>query len=248
MKIIGIIPARYASTRFPGKPLVDINGKTMIQRVYEQASSSDLLSKVVVATDDDRIYNHVQDFGGNALMTDVGHTNGTTRCNEIVSILENSGESFDVVINIQGDEPMIEPEQINMVASIFNNPEAQIGTLAKKISDTKELFDQNVVKVTMSNNRKALYFSRQPIPFCRGTENDDWLNITDYYKHIGIYGYRTEILKQITNLPLGKLEMAESLEQLRWLENAINIYVDITDFESIAIDTPEDLRKLETNT
>lgn len=247
MRILGVIPSRYASTRFPGKPLIDIGGKSMIQRVYEQSSKSELISKVVVATDDSRIFDHVKSFGGNVLMTDINHTNGTTRCNEVVSILEESGDEFDVVINIQGDEPMINPVQINSVAHLFNNPKTHIGTLAKRINSIDELFDNNVVKVTMSNDNRALYFSRQAIPFFRGEDETKWLSKANYFKHVGIYGYKTDILKQITTLSVGRLEQAESLEQLRWLENGFNIFVDITDFESISIDTPEDLNKLETN-
>ncbi len=247
MKIIGVIPARYASTRFPGKPLVMIDGKSMIQRVYEQASKSNLLNKVVVATDDERIFDHVKEFGGEVLMTSEQHLNGTTRCNEIVSILENLGESFDIVVNIQGDEPRINPHQIDSVAQLFLDSSTDIGTLAKKISSLDELFNSNVVKVVFDINQRALYFSRQAIPYQRGVENAHWLSETDYFKHIGIYGYKTNILKQIVVMPVGKYEQAESLEQLRWLENGLNIKVDITDFESIAIDTPEDLSKLETN-
>lgn len=247
MKIIGVIPSRYASTRFPGKPLVMIDGCSMIQKVYEQASKSSLLSKVVVATDDDRIFDHVLDFGGKVIMTDVNHINGTTRCHEVLSSLEKIGENYDIVINIQGDEPRINPQQIDNVAQLFLDPNTDIGTLAKMISSQEELFDSNVVKVVFDDYKRALYFSRQAIPFQRGVDNSDWLSKTNYYKHIGIYGYRTDILSQIVVMPVGKFEMAESLEQLRWLENGLNIKVDITDFESIAIDTPEDLLKLETN-
>lgn len=247
MKIVGVIPSRYASTRFPGKPLIDIGGKSMIQRVYEQSSKSELLSKVIVATDDPRIFDHVLSFGGNVMMTDINHANGTTRCEEVISLMEEKGEEFDVVINIQGDEPMIDPEQISSVAKLFNNSDTHIGTLAKRLLTSDELFSSNVVKVIMSNDNKALYFSRQAIPCVRGEKEEEWLNKTTFYKHVGIYGYRTHILKQITKLPVGRLEQAESLEQLRWLENGLNIYVDITDIESIAIDIPEDLSKLETN-
>ncbi len=246
MKTIGIIPSRYASTRFPGKPLVDINGKTMIQRVYEQAVKSQKLSRVIVATDDDRIFNHVKKFGGNVLMTDVEHTNGTTRCNQIISLLEDAGELFDIAVNIQGDEPYINPEQIDSVISLFENTNVQIGTLAKKITDNNELFDSNVVKVIMNNKGKAVYFSRQSIPMLRDVENTKWLENFDFYKHIGLYAYKTTILKEIAIMPASLLEQAEKLEQLRWLENEISISVNITDYESIAIDTQDDLLKLET--
>jgi len=247
MKSIGIIPSRYASTRFPGKPLIDIKGKTMIQRVYEQAVKSQKLSKVVVATDDKRIYNHVIGFGGKALMTDIEHTNGTTRCNQIISILESAGEHFETAINIQGDEPFINPIQIDSIVSLFDSNKVQIGTLAKKIVSNDELFDPNVVKVVLNNNKMAMYFSRHPIPMLRSFDNISWLNNFTFLKHIGIYGFRTDILKKIATMPIGKLEDAEKLEQLRWLENGISISVNITDIESIAIDTKEDLLKLETN-
>jgi len=247
MKNIGIIPSRYASTRFPGKPLVDIKGKTMIQRVYEQASKSKKLSKVVVATDDERIYNHVLSFGGTVLMTDIEHTNGTTRCNQVISLLESTGEYFDNIVNIQGDEPYINPKQIDSLVSLFDSEKVQIGTLAKKIVSKQELFDPNVVKVVLNNNNLAMYFSRHPVPMLRGIDENEWLNNFTFYKHIGIYGFRTDILKNIATMPIGKLEEAEKLEQLRWLENEISISVEITDIESIAIDTAEDLIKLETN-
>ncbi len=247
MKSIGIIPSRYASTRFPGKPLVTIKGKTMIQRVYEQAIKSQKLSTVIVATDDNRIYDHVRNFGGKVLMTDNEHPNGTTRCNQIVSLLENKGEYFDIVVNIQGDEPYINPEQIDNVVSIFDNYKVQIGTLAKKISSSDELFDPNVVKVVLNNSYNAMYFSRHPIPMLREADKSNWLDNFTFFKHIGLYAYKTNVLKSIANMPTSKLEQAEKLEQLRWLENGIPISVNITDYESIAIDTIEDLQKLETN-
>jgi len=246
MKSIGIIPSRYASTRFPGKPLVDIKGKTMIQRVYEQAIKSKRLSYIVVATDDDRIYNHVKSFGGNVLMTDTTHLNGTTRCNQVISLLENQGKHYDVAINIQGDEPYINPIQIDSVISIFDKGNVEISTLAKKIDSDEELFDSNVVKVVFSKYNKALYFSRHAIPMVRGVEKLNWLNNFEFYKHIGIYGYKTDVLKKIADMSTGRLEQAEKLEQLRWLENGISISINITDYESIAIDTKNDLLKLET--
>ncbi len=247
MKSIGIIPSRYASTRFPGKPLIKIKGKTMIQRVYEQATKSQKLSFVVVATDDKRIYDHVLSFGGKVLMTDTDHTNGTTRCNQIISILESDNKHFDIAVNIQGDEPYINPEQIDSVISLFENEKVQIGTLSKKIDSEVELFDPNVVKVIMDDYKNAIYFSRHPIPMLRGIDNSEWLDNFTFFKHIGIYGYKTNVLKQIAELPEGKLEQAEKLEQLRWLENKISISVNITEYESIAIDTKDDLLKLETN-
>lgn len=219
----------------------------MVQRVYEQTKKSKLLTKVVVATDDQRIYDHVVDFGGEVLMTGDYHLNGTTRCNEVIEILKNSGEHFDVVINIQGDEPMIDPANIDRVANLFKDKDTQIATLVKEITSTEDLFNNNVVKAVLANNGKAIYFSRQAIPFARNQKNDSWLDENTYFKHIGIYGYGASVLEKIVDLPVGKLEKAESLEQLRWIENNYLIKADITDFESIGIDTPEDLNKLETN-
>ncbi len=244
MKSIGIIPSRYASTRFPGKPLIDIKGKSMIQRVYEQSAKAKKLAKLVVATDDKRIFDHVKSFGGEVVMTDINHANGTSRCNEVISLLEHK-ENYDVAVNIQGDEPYIDPEQIDSVVALFEDSNAQIGTLVKKISSSAELFDTNVVKVVIASDFKALYFSRQVIPVLRDIDKDNWIDNFVFLKHIGIYGYRTRVLKVITMMPIGRLEQAEKLEQLRWLENNIPISVDITDYESVAVDTVDDLRKLE---
>ncbi|HTL81752.1 MAG TPA: 3-deoxy-manno-octulosonate cytidylyltransferase [Bacteroidia bacterium] len=241
MKIIGIIPARYASTRFPGKPLTVIQGKTMITRVAEQASKAKRLSKVVVATDDERIANEVKANGFEVVMTGAFHKSGTDRCAEVVNVLK---EKFDAVINIQGDEPFIHPEQIDLLCSLFEDSSVEIGTLVKKLSDASDLDNPNVMKVALDIHSNALYFSRSPIPFVRGAEKNHWLDHFNFQKHIGIYGYRTEILKKITALPQGKLEIAESLEQLRWLENGHQIRTAFTELESISIDTPEDLLKL----
>jgi 3-deoxy-manno-octulosonate cytidylyltransferase (CMP-KDO synthetase) len=241
MEILGIIPARYASTRFPGKPLVLIHGKTMIQRVYEQASKSSL-TKVIVATDDQRIMEHVQSFGGKAVMTAEHHQSGTDRCFEAY---QQHDQPFEYIINIQGDEPFIRPEQIDLVASCFRNPQTQLATLIKKISTPEELFNVNAPKVVISRTGEALYFSRQPIPYCRNVPNDIWHQQHTYYKHIGIYGYRADILEQITQLPPSGLELAESLEQLRWLENGFRIATATTEFETFGIDSPEDLEKIE---
>ncbi len=241
MKYIGIIPARFASTRFPGKPLVNIQGKTMIQRVFEQASKAKILSKVLVATDNSQIFNHVESFGGNVVMTSENHKTGTERCFEVIHKLN---ETFDVVINIQGDEPFIAPEQIEKVAPCFKNQEIQIATLLKKLSDNEELFNQNIIKAVVDKNKKAIYFSRNPIPFYRGKEKNNWLKNHEYFKHIGIYAYRTDILQQIVKLSPSPLELAESLEQLRWIENGFSINVEYTDIESFSIDTPEDLGKI----
>ncbi|NOX84724.1 MAG: 3-deoxy-manno-octulosonate cytidylyltransferase [Chlorobi bacterium] len=250
MKILGVIPARYASTRFPGKPLAMIQGSTMINRVYNQVLKAEKIDRVVVATDDERIFDHVKEFGGQAIMTCKGHENGTSRCAEAVEILEkeNPGFRFDVVINIQGDEPFIDPFQIDKVAAIFEkNKTVQIGTLIKPIGNPKDLFNPNVVKAVPGKNRNVLYFSRQAIPFLRGVPEEKWLERAAYYKHIGIYGYRVDILGKLVRLHPGKLEKAEKLEQLRWLENGYSVKAEITDFESISVDTPEDLSKINNN-
>lgn len=242
MNIIGIIPARYASTRFEGKPLIDIQGMSMIERVYRQCKLASQLSDVVVATDDERIFSHVADFGGKAVMTAPTHTSGTERCNEAFSVISNTTNTIiDGVINIQGDEPFIDPTQINDLAILLASPEVEIATLIKKINDKTELFNENVVKVVIDQFSKALYFSRNPIPFCRGIAQDSWLNQNTYYKHIGIYAYRTSTLSKIVKLAPAMLEMSESLEQLRWLSNGYKVSVSETASESIAIDTPDDL-------
>lgn len=241
MKIIGIIPARYASTRFPAKPLIDIGGKSMIQRVYVQAKKSKSLTDVVVATDDNRIAEHVKSFGGNVVMTSESHQSGTDRCFEAINTF---CKDADVVINIQGDEPFIHPEQIDLVASCFASADVQIATLVKKITTDEELFNVNIPKVLLNKNKEAILFSRQTIPHIRGKEMQEWLKNYTFYKHIGIYAYRTKVLSEITALKQSPLELAEALEQLRWLENGYKIKVEITDFESVAVDTPEDLKKL----
>jgi 3-deoxy-manno-octulosonate cytidylyltransferase (CMP-KDO synthetase) len=239
MNSIGIIPARYASTRFPGKPLVDIGGKTMIQRVYEQASKANL-QQVVVATDDGRIADVVRAFGGTVVLTGAQHLSGTDRCFEAYTRYD---APFDCIINIQGDEPFIQPEQINLVISCFDSPATQLATLIKQISDPAELLNPNTPKVITDSRQQAIYFSRQPIPYFRGAEPASWLQHHTYYKHIGIYGYRADILEQITRLPPSPLELAESLEQLRWLENGFHIMTARTTQENIGIDTPADLEK-----
>jgi 3-deoxy-manno-octulosonate cytidylyltransferase (CMP-KDO synthetase) len=237
--ILGIIPARYASTRFPGKPLVMIDGKPMIQCVYEQALKSEL-DAVVVATDDIRIADAVRSFGGNVVMTSENHPSGTDRCAEA---LENFKGDWKAVVNIQGDEPYIQPSQINAIASLLKSG-APIATLVKKIDSVEELTNINSPKVVISSNGNALYFSRQPIPFQKGVAINDWLNHGTYYKHIGIYGYQAEVLPKLTQLKQGVLEMAESLEQLRWLENGYSIMTAETTENTVAIDTPEDLSRL----
>lgn len=241
MPVLGVIPARYASTRFPGKPLTVINGKTMIRRVYEQASACRSLGKVVVATDDDRIADEIKSFGGSVVMTSDQHRSGTDRCAETVQKVDGN---WNVVINIQGDEPFIQPEQIDLLTGLFNDPQVQIGTLVKKLSDPSDLDNPNTMKVVLDAQNYGMYFSRSPIPFVRGAEKTEWLSKHLFYKHIGIYGYRTDVLLELTKLAPGKLEIAESLEQLRWLENGYKIRTAFTELETISIDTPEDLLKL----
>ena len=237
MKFVGIIPARYESTRFPGKPLVIIKGKTMIQRVYENASKA--LSEVYVATDDDRIFEVVEAFGGKVVKTLASHQSGTDRCAEAAQKLSGKID-FDVVVNIQGDEPFIQSEQIELLKSCFEG-DAEIATLVKKIDSTEELFNPNRPKVVLDQNQFALYFSRSPIPFVRGSEEKDWATKTSFWAHIGMYAFKAEVLQEITKLKQGTLEIAESLEQLRWLENAYKIKTAETTTQSIGIDTPEDL-------
>ena len=242
MRILGIIPARYASTRFEGKPLAMIKGKTMICRVAERASQATMLEKVVVATDDTRIADEATKNGFQVVMTSDKHPNGTSRCAEVVGKLN---EDFDAVINIQGDEPFIDPEQIDNLARVIAQGDADIATLVKKISSPDELFSPNCVKVVTDTNGNALYFSRQAIPFLRGIEQDKWLENHTFHKHIGIYAYRTDVLNRIVSLPQTTLEKSESLEQLRWLENGLKIAIAVTTCENIAIDTPDDLIRAE---
>ena len=232
MKIIGIIPARYGSSRFPGKPLADILGKSMIQRVFEQCKKATLLSEVIVATDDARIFNHVTEFGGKVIMTASSHPSGTDRCNEVVQKLT---EKYDIAINIQGDEPYINPEQIDQIANLFSEAEVSIATLVKKIDDKNLLTDINSPKAIFDTNRIA-------INFCR--EITDISNEKTYFKHIGIYGYLTKTLAEICKLPPSENEIKERLEQLRWLDNKYLIKVGITPHEGLSVDTPEDIEKI----
>ena len=240
MKVIGIIPARYESSRFPGKPLIDINGQTMIQRVYNQAKHASALSEVIVATDDQRIFDHVKSFAGNVMMTNKDHQSGTDRCAEIVQNVQG----FDIAINIQGDEPFIDPQQINLLVSCFENQHTQIATLVRKVDSYEELFNENKPKVVLNKNGQAIYFSRQAIPFLRGVKKEDWLSHRPYYNHIGIYGYRVDVLKQLTSLLLSDLETMESLEQLRWIDNGYSLQTAISNHSNDAIDTPEDLENI----
>lgn len=248
IKSLGVIPARYASSRFPGKPLVMIDGRSMIMRVYEQASKCASLNKVIVATDDDRIFTHVKESGGDVMMTSGFHASGTSRIAEVVDNLTSSGkDTFDVIVNIQGDEPFIEPSQIELVVSLFNKPEVQIGTLIRKIIENADILNPNVVKVVVDNSGKALYFSRSPIPFIRSVPQNQWLSHYVFFRHIGLYAYKTVVLRSVANLPESPQEIAESLEQLRWLYNGYCIHTAITDIETVGIDAPEDLLKLTNN-
>ncbi len=240
MRVLGIIPARYASSRFPGKPLVDIAGKSMIMRVYEKACMSKLISDVIVATDDIRIFDHVVIENGKAILTSKDHQSGTERCSEVVKLLL---QKYDLVINIQGDEPFIIPEQIDCLLHVFNEREVSIATLIKKIKSNEELINENVVKVVVDKYQNALYFSRSVIPYVRSCDSDIWIDKTAFYKHLGIYAYKTEVLLKIVELNTSEYEKVESLEQLRWLENGYKIHTVKTNYESIAIDTPEDLEK-----
>jgi len=240
MKILGIIPARYASTRFPGKPLVEIKGKTMIQRVYEQAKKTVALAEVVVATDDERIAQEVDRFGGKYIMTSATHQSGTDRCAEVAEQLQE----FDIIINIQGDEPYINPEQIELLANCFQEERTEIATLIKEIHTDEELHNINIPKVVLNTRHEALYFSRQVIPYIRNVQKENWVKSHQFYKHIGIYGYRKDVLSAITKLQPSSLELAENLEQLRWLENGFSIQTKVTNLDTIAIDTPEDLQKI----
>lgn len=245
MKIIAIIPARYASSRFPAKVLVDINGKTMIERVFNQAKKAAKLSDVFIATDNQLVFETVKKFTQNVLMTSDTHISGTDRIAEAALILEKNKVEFDFIINIQGDEPFIKPEQIDSLAEILiQNQSTQLATLVSKIKDSETLFDTNVVKAIFDINHKAIYFSRNPIPFVRNAEKNNWLSEHTFYHHIGMYAYQKEILQQITKLKPSTLELAESLEQLRWIENGFSIHIAITPFESIGIDTPQDLEKI----
>lgn len=241
MSVVGIIPARYASTRFPGKPLALIKGKSMIQRVCEQAWKS-ALDAVVVATDDVRIADEVMGFGGQYVLTDPNHRSGTDRCREALSLLE---KPYDAVVNIQGDEPFIDPAQINQVIELISRDDVVLASLAKRIEDEDELLSPNTVKVVMDAENNALYFSRHPIPFMRNLDRDEWLKKGVFHKHIGIYAYKAETLFQIADMQPAALELAESLEQLRWLENGLCIRMGITQVENVSIDTPSDLQRAE---
>ena len=240
MKFIGIIPARYASTRFPGKPLAMLGGRTVIQRVYEQGTA--ILDEAYVATDDERIFQAVEQFGGRAIMTRADHKSGTDRIEEAA---EKIGTQADVIINIQGDEPFIQKSQIETLMHLFDEPSTQIGTLGKRFESIEAAMNPNSPKIVTDKRGFALYFSRSIIPYVRGKEQSEWLQHFPYLKHLGLYAYRREVLQEVTQLPQSPLEIAESLEQLRWLENGYRIRVGLTDVETVGIDTPEDLQRAE---
>ncbi len=240
--VLAVIPARWASTRFPGKPLANIAGKSMIQRVLEQVNLSKKIDRVVVATDDVRILQHVHDLGGEAVMTNPAHPSGTDRCAEVALRFPEA----QIILNIQGDEPFILPQQIDLlVDTLLQNNYSSIATLAKKIERTDFLTNPNVVKVVFASSVGAIYFSRHPIPFVRGAPVEFWLKKQDFYKHIGLYGFRRDALMSIADLSPTPLEMAESLEQLRWLEHGFRIAVGVTEWETLGVDTPEDLEHLQ---
>ncbi len=240
MKFVGIIPARYASSRFPGKPLAKLGGKYVIQHVYEKVAS--VLENTYVATDDERIAHAVEDFGGNAVMTRADHKSGTDR---IAEAIEKIGGQWDVVVNIQGDEPFIRQEQLHTICECFDDDRTQIATIGKPFTEMDAVENPNSPKIVVDNNGYAMYFSRSVIPFVRGIDREKWLNSFPFLKHLGIYAYRTDVLHEITRLPQSSLEKAERLEQLRWLQNGYKIKVGITDFETVGIDTPEDLVRAE---
>jgi 3-deoxy-manno-octulosonate cytidylyltransferase (CMP-KDO synthetase) len=240
MKFTAIIPARYASTRFPGKPLAVLGGKTVIQRVYEQVSS--VLNEVYVATDDERIFACVNSFGGKAVMTRADHQSGTDRIQEAT---EKTNTQADVIINVQGDEPFIQPSQILTLMQLFDEPSTQIGTLGKYFENIEAVENPNSPKIVMDNRGFALYFSRSVIPYIRGIERQNWFGEYPFLKHLGVYAYRREVLAEVTKLPQSSLEKTESLEQLRWLQNGYRIRVGLTDVETVGIDTPEDLQRAE---
>lgn len=238
MNYIAIIPARYQSTRFPGKPLALLEGKPIIQHVYENARK--VFEHCWVATDDERIAGEVTKFDGKVVMTSPNHQSGTDRCSEAAKKI--SGEiDFDVVVNIQGDEPFVREEQLKSLMSCFNDPETEIATLIRKVENNEVLFNYNRPKVVIDEQNNALLFSRQTIPFVRGEKPENWINVCQFYNHLGLYAYKKQVLPEITKLKPSKLELAESLEQMRWLENGYRIKTAITVFESIGIDTPEDL-------
>lgn len=242
MGILGIIPARYGSTRLPGKALIKVHGKTIIERVYERVHKSRRLTEIVVATDDIRIYNHVRKFGGHAMITRLDHVSGTTRCAEVIETMS----SFDLIVNIQGDEPLINPAQVDQLCEFMTTQSnVGIGTLIRKIERDEDLTNPAVAKVVCGQHGRVLYFSRSPVPFVRDVPIEHWLDHSQFYRHVGMYAYRRDVLKKIGNLPQSNLERMEKLEQLNWLYHGVAIHAIETEFESIGVDTPEDLALLE---
>ena len=240
MKILGVIPARFASTRFPGKPLADLLGKSMVQRVYLQCQKSKRLNHVVVATDHQKIYDHVKGFGGDVCMTSADHPSGTDRCMEALS---QQKEMYDFVVNVQGDEPFIDPHQIDLLCQSLDET-TELATLIQQINSLEQLLSPGEAKVVLNSKKEAMYFSRSPIPFVQKSDQSEWLSKATFYRHMGLYAYRSEILERITRLPMSPLEKAESLEQLRWIENGYRIKTVETDAEEgLCIDTPEDLER-----
>jgi len=239
--IAGIIPARYASSRFPGKPLADIGGKSMVQRVYEQVSGSKSLGTIVVATDDERIASHVESFGGKAVMTGAHHPSGTDRC---FDALQQLGPGYKYVINIQGDEPFIDPAQIDELAAVLADGTIEIATQMIPVANHEELFDRGEVKIVLNTQMEALYFSRMVVPFIKGIDEKEWHLHHKYFRHVGMYAYRTDILERLTELSVSSLEQAESLEQLRWLENGYKIKCVPTTYDSHCVDSPGDIEKV----
>lgn len=240
MKFIGIIPARYASTRFPGKPLALLDGKPVIQHVYEKVAA--VLETAYVATDDERIYDVVKSFGGQVVMTRTDHKSGTDRIEEAI---EKIGGEWDVVVNVQGDEPFVAKSQLDTICHCFDDPTTQIATLGKPFESMEAVQNPNSPKIVVDNMGFAMYFSRSVIPYVRGKEKSSWLTHYPFLKHLGIYAYRKDVLRQVTQLPQSSLEIAESLEQLRWLQNGFKIKVGTTDVETVGIDTPQDLERAE---
>ncbi|MBS1763481.1 MAG: 3-deoxy-manno-octulosonate cytidylyltransferase [Bacteroidetes bacterium] len=237
---IAIIPARYSSTRFPGKPLADIGGQSMLQRVFQQTQKTNSISRIIIATDDSRILNHANDIGAEAMMTSEKHPSGTDRIAEVISKLETS---YDVVVNVQGDEPFINPSQIDELVKMFSDDKVDIGTMVKPLSSKQEYENPNVVKAVLADNGNVLYFSRSSIPYFRKGYDESTFSSVAGYKHLGMYAYRSNILKKVATLSPSSLEEAEQLEQLRWLQNGLSIRACITQLETIAIDTPDDLQR-----
>jgi 3-deoxy-manno-octulosonate cytidylyltransferase (CMP-KDO synthetase) len=246
LSVVGIIPARYGSTRFPGKPLADVFGKSMISRVYEQAGKAKSLTYVYVATDDRRIFDHVKSFGGRAVLTSIDHRSGTDRCAEALRLIQKElpEEIIEQVVNIQGDEPFIDPSQIDTLVRHIITRRSDIATMVRVISTEEELFNSNVVKVVVNTRNGAVYFSRNPIPYFRSAERAQWVHKHRYYKHIGIYAYSARSLPELAQLSPTANEIAESLEQLRWIDHGYSISIAYTDKDTFGIDTPEDLRKI----